>query len=204
MPIPVIVSIQYLNNADGSIVVPSGLVNSVMVVCTGTHQGNVTSISYGGNALTKIAEGSSAFNEDGAIWVLLNPTAGTATLDITTDGGSWWGATVFIVEGAKQTTTITNNKIDSASGLASAMTLVPPDTNCLIFGSAGGEASYTSSNSPGQMTVTTAQQGQSFENHRAGYAPSKGGNPITFSFGMSSGQRYGMAMVAIESAGNDM
>lgn len=203
MPLPIIESIQYLNNANGTIVVPSGLVNPVMVVCLGTHQGTISSVTYGAAGLTVVATGRSAFNECGDIWVLVNPTAGSATLSISMSGGSWWGATVFILSGAKQTTTITNNKIDSASGSSSSCAVTPPATNCMIIGSAGGEATYTGSNSPAQMLSSTTLTNSSFENSCCGYVGTKSGMPITFSLGMSSGQRYGMAMACIESAGGD-
>src|SRR5574343_412120 len=108
MPIPIIESITRINNGATSVVVPSGLTNSALIWLGGTHQGTISSVTWGASGLTKIAEGASAFNECGEIWILLNPTPGTQTLTPSMSGGSWFGGSAVVVSNIKQTTTVTN------------------------------------------------------------------------------------------------
>lgn len=191
-----IVSISSGNNTDFTHVTPDGLVNSVLVVGVGTHQGVITGVTYNGDAMTQIALGSSAFDEDGSVWLLLNPDAGANTVDITRSGGSWHGAHAITLQGVKQTTTVTNNKIDSASGSASAVTVVPPEGNVFIFAAAGGEATYTGTYTPTSGAFATLTN-SSFENSAILYYFLKTGVPQTVSINMSSGQRYGMGVLCL-------
>lgn len=187
-------SIQTLNNGSGSIVVPSGLTNSALVVAGGTHQGNFSTVTYGGNSLTNIATGHSSLNENGELWIILNPTAGSATLTVNTDGGSWWGAICYIVAGVKQTTSPVSGTNNGSSSSASA-TVATPTGNVLIIAAMGSEANSTG-NTPTRATRTDLQ-GQSFENGSGLWYFLKTGEVQTPTFSLSSGQRWGCAVTAL-------
>lgn len=191
-----IISTSSGNNTNFTHTTPSGLTNSVLVVGVGTHQGIITGVTYNGTAMTQIAVGSSAFDEDGSVWLLLNPDAGANTVAITRSGGSWHGAYAITLSGVKQTTTVTNAKVDSASGSASTVSVTPPDGNVFVFAAAGGEATYTGTYSPTSGNFTTLTSA-SFENLGILYYFLKTGMPQTVTLNMSSGQRYGMAVLCL-------
>lgn len=192
-----IINITSGNNDDFNHIVPSGLTNAVLVVCIGTHQGNITAVTYGGNSLTKICEGSSAFDEDGSIWVLLNPTAGTALVAVSMTGGSWFGATAITLQNIKQTTTLTN-AANGDSSTTAQINITPPAGNVCIILSTGTEGVYDKIDRPANMVLLNNIQGQSFENHMCGIYFTKTGVDFFPGFDLTSSQRWGIAAACFE------
>lgn len=190
-----IISITPFNNGAATVVVPSGLVNSAVVFAIGTHQGTISSCSWNGNALTKVDSGATAFNECGDLWILLNPTAGSGSTSVSMSGGSWYGGAAYVIQGVKQTTSPTHANTNGSSSSAS-VTVDTPVGNVLIFMAMGAEADATSSTPP--TATRTSQQGSSFENFSGLVYSLATGEKQTPAFGLSSGQRWGVAIMALE------
>lgn len=188
-----IISVSTFNNSDVDITVPSGLTNSAIIAMVGTHQGDLTSLTYGSDSLTQLASGSSAFDENGDIWILLSPTAGTATIT-GGGGGSFVGGVILVVQGIKQTTSVTT-KTDQDGSNPFSNTFVPPAGNVLVCVAYGGEADITSGASPASAQQTNIQA-SSFENAMGEFFFLKTGSPTILTFTQSSGQRYGLAIAA--------
>lgn len=180
------------NNSNWSHTVDSGS-NLALIVAIGTHQGNISSVSWNGTSLTQIDVGHSAFNENGEIWGLLAPTPGTGTVAVSMSGGSWWGGVAINVSGVKQAaeSTWTHANNSGSSGTAS-VSITPPSANCLLIAVMGAEADSTSRT----YTLIANLQGQSFENASSQYTTASGNT--TLNFGLSAGQRWGAAAVALE------
>ena len=198
-----IINVTSGNNDDFNHTVPSGLTNSVLVVCIGTHQGNITAVTYGGNSLTKICEGSSAFDEDGSIWVLLNPTAGTALIAVSMSGGSWFGATAITLQNIKQTTTLTNASDGGSSNTAQAH-IVPPAGNTCIILAVGTEGVYSGIDRPASMVLLNNIQGQSYENHMCSIYFTKTGVDFFPGIDLDSSQRWGIGIACFEEPDSEL
>lgn len=189
-----IISITSFNNASVSVTVPSGLSNSMLIARVGTHQGNGSSSAWNGNSLTSIAVGHSSFNENGELWGLLNPTAGTGTYSFTMSGGSWYGGDVIILSDVEQSITPTNATNNGSSASAS-VNITPLAGNVIILAACGSEAAFSSATPTSAQT--NSQQGQSFENSMSLHYITKTGVPQTPTFSLGSGQRWGIAACAI-------
>lgn len=194
-----IISITPFNNGDVTVEVPSGLTNSILLARIGTHQGDVTSCSWNGNSMTLIERGVSAFNENGEIWGLLNPTPGSGTFTLS-GGGSWVGGDVVLLQNVKQT--LSPAKVNATGSNATATAkVVPPEGNAMIIAAMGSEADCTSSLPT--SGVRHNQQGQSFENYSGMIYSTKTGIPQAPAFSLSSGQRWGIAVIALEDVSID-
>lgn len=185
------------DDGDFTHVFPTGLSNTALVVFVGTHQGNITGVTYGGQAMTKIAEGSSSFDEDGSLWLLLNPPTGSNTVDVTMSGGSWWGATALSLSNVKQTTTVTNVS-EGGNESTPDINITPTVNRCLILTALGAEA-YTYNDDPQvglahiHANTYEVMSASMYQQETAGVF-----NSQTY---LSSGQRYGLAVMALEPAG---
>jgi hypothetical protein len=182
------------NNGDFSHNHPAGFSNDALIVVVGTHQGVITGITYGGQAMTQLSLGSSAFDEDGSIWILLDPPTGSNTVDITRSGGSWHGAVAISLINVKQTTTVTQVS-ESGNESSPDINITPSTNNNLIITGIGAEA-YTYTDDP-QFGLSHIH-GQSYEVMAASLyfqGTAAAFNSQTF---LASGQRYGLAVVAIE------
>lgn len=183
------------NNANWSHTVPSGT-NRGLAVLIGTHQGTITAVTFGGVALTKIAEGASAFNECGDIWLLTNPTVSTATIAVTMSSGSWWGGVGINLTNLKQTYTVTSATAGGA-GTTASVSITPPSTYNLILAAVGSEATPSAGTG---FTVAKVLQGQSFENEGSEYQQVSTKAQLSATFGLNSSQRWGIAAAAFEPA----
>jgi hypothetical protein len=87
-----------------SVNVPSGS-NTALFVAIGSESGSVSSVSYGGAALTKLwdqADGCNCGTERSSGWILINPSTGSNTLALTWTGSTLVGFAVPIY-GVSQT-----------------------------------------------------------------------------------------------------
>lgn len=191
-----IISITPFNNADISVTVPSGLVNSGVAVIIGTHQGTISTVTWNGVSLTKIAEGASSLNECGSLWLMVNPTPGTGNIVVTMSGGSWYGGTAIVLQGIKQTTTLTFATNPNGNSSTASISIIPPEGSVLILAANGSEAA-TSSMVPASAQLFT-QQGQSFENYGGGIYSLGTNVPQVVQFNLGSGQRWGAAAMCIQ------
>lgn len=183
------------NNANGSHTVDAGS-NLALIVNVGTHQGTITGVTYGGVAMTQLEVGASTNNENGYIFILLNPTPGAATVAVTRSGGSWHGWSALNLSGVKQTTTVVHAAANGNSSTAT-VNITPNTDNNLIIGSCGSEAAPSAG---ATFTLIHALQGQSFENGGSEYFAQGSAALKAVAMGLSSGQRWGMAAVALEPA----
>jgi hypothetical protein len=184
------------NNTDFTHVFPTGMSNTALIVIVGTHQGNITGITYNGDAMTKIAEGSSAFDEDGSVWILLNPDTGSNTVDISRSGGSWHGAVALSLSNVKQTTTITNVS-EGGNESTPDINITPSTNDNLIITGLGAEA-YTYTDDP---QIGLAQiSGASYESMSGSIYLQGTAAAFNSQTYLASGQRYGLAVVALEPA----
>lgn len=169
--------------------------NLALLLVVGTHQGTISAVTWNGAAMTKIAEGASSQNECGEIWLLINPTPATGNF-VVTGGGSWWGGAAVNLSNAKQTTTLTSATANGNSATAS-VAVTPPSSYNLIVAAVGSEATPTPATG---LTTFKISQGASYENGGAAYVALTAIATQTMSFSLNSGQRWGIAAVAIEAA----
>lgn len=196
LPTGILVHNWSFSDGDFTHVFPTGLSNTALVVFVGTHQGNITGVTYGGQAMTKIAEGSSSFDEDGSLWLLLNPPTGSNTVDVSMSGGSWWGACALSLSNVKQTTTVTNVS-EGGNESTPDINITPPANNCLILTALGAEA-YTYTDDP-QVGLAHIH-GQTYEVMSASIYQQDTAGAFNSQTYLSSGQRYGLAVMALEPA----
>lgn len=182
------------NSSDVTIEVPSGYSNMMLVALVGTHQSNVTAASWNSNSLSQIDVGHSAFNENGELWGLLNPTPGSGTFTLSLDGGSWYGGYIIILADVEQTLTVTKNHSNGSSASAS-VSIIPPSNDLFVISACGSEAASVGFSPINAQLMT--QQGQSFENFMGTIYTISSGVPQTPTFSLSSGQRWGMATMCI-------
>lgn len=184
------------DNTDFTHVFPTGMSNTALIVIVGTHQGVITGVTYNGDAMTKLAEGSSSFDEDGSVWILLNPDTGSNTVDISRSGGSWHGAVAISLSNVKQTTTVTT-ATEGGSEASPDINITPSTNDNLIITGLGAEAyTYTDDPQVGFAHISSASyEAMAGSMYLQGTAAAF--NSQTF---LASGQRYGLAVVALEPA----
>lgn len=179
-------------NTNFTATVDSGA--NALVVVIGTHQGTISSVTYGGVAMTQVGAGCSAFNECGYVYLLLAPSVGTGTIAITRSGGSSHAAASVSLSGIKQTYTVTNTSLSSGGCGACALAITPSSNNNLIVSALGAEASVSTVSD----TVIANLCNQSFECFGSQYFQQTTAASKTMTFNLSSGQRAGVADVAFE------
>lgn len=175
-------------------VVDSG--TKILIAIVGNHQGTVSSVAYGGVALTKAVGAATSFNETAEIWYLLNPTAGSASLAATHSGGSGHtiqGLNVLNCKAVAPTTTATNNGNSSQSSVS----ITPTRDNALLIDALYSEADPTSLVNSSSI-LESVLQGSSFENAATSKTLIATPASTTLGYNLSSGQRWAHCAIVIE------
>ena len=179
----------YSAGAITGIVVASG---DVLVVVVGTHQGNISNVTYNGVALTKFAEANTAFNERTSLWYTNSPSTGTHDVAVSADG-SHTGAVAYVLAGADNTIAPVK-KVENGDSIRD--TIFSDYDDCLFIDGIYSEATLSS---PTQ-TSETIQNGASYESFgSSSYDDSSNDNGVAlFGWTQASGQRASHLIVAFK------
>jgi len=104
---------------------------------------NVTGITWGGVAMTKIASGIPGTDRATGLWFIVNPASASA---IITTGGTFKGALEYYFTGAKQSgqpDSSNSGGNTSASSIALTTTVVAEDSFTTMVHKHGGSSNYT-------------------------------------------------------------
>ena len=189
-------------NGTVSHIVSSGLSNSILITTLSTQDSNhanlpIGSITYGGVSMTKVRQDTSNTNNvSSAIYYLLNPTAGTANVIVSSTGGVWKGIVNSSWSGVTQSgqPDAENGKgtANQSASVASQIGTTIAD-NSLIMGIVSSETNLTGKFSDFTLTGVGTLQGQSFENACSMYKISGAAGAGTAGGTLASSQAYNIS-----------
>lgn len=172
--------------------------NSFLAIAAGAHQQNVGTVTLNGTALTRTILGTTIFNEQIGFWPFEGPpSGGQGTIVVKAGGASGVGFIAAEFDGVAQTGEPAGSAADNLGNSATALgTITGGAANSWCVGAFYSEANGTADNGVNQTKIMY-QSAQSFENMGMSYINQNAG---TFSWKLSSGQRWAVAMINIEIA----
>ncbi|MCA9012136.1 MAG: DUF4347 domain-containing protein, partial [Planctomycetaceae bacterium] len=154
---------------------------------------NVTSVTYGGVALTQVGRG--AGNHAVEIWKLVNPTVGTANVVINFAGTTTAAAGATTFNGVDQTTP--NGTFVSATGTSTTATFnVASAVGDVVIDAQYWKGISTTTDGAGQ----TAQWGQGNATFLGGFTIEAGATTVTMSGTSGTSTQWEIAAVSVKAA----
>ncbi len=184
------------NTASLSITVGNNA-NRMGLVCYSTYQGGgPTGITWGGNAMTKVAERVGSFNEKASVWAIVAPATGATTVTVS-GGGNWYGIGAYSLYGVDQNipTNFTTGGGDSNSASLAITTLAD---NSWVIGCFEAEPVPTMSTSGG--TSDYVLEGQPYQHGHGQHVLKATAGSQTMSASLSYGARWNVVDVEIKAA----
>lgn len=146
----------------------------------------VTGVTYGGVALTKVnhSDTGSGTSERAELWYLVNPTSGTANVQVQFTSAVQGFVTASSFTGVNQSSPLNTSVTGNGSSNAVSSTVVPSQ-NCLIYDSVAAEPTLTVN---GAQTQASNQQEASYQNAGASYKQASSSTSMQWS--LSYGARW--------------
>lgn len=181
-----------------------GMGNSrLLIVGTAHRDGNmsVTSVTYGGTALTSIGSQNGPGNQNQAtLWYLINPPTGTANISVSLSGSKDVTAGAASFTGVNQTTPL--GTLNSLSGTST--------TASVVVSSAAGEVVIDAVAANGDAVSLTAAGGQSVlwnigtgtagGNVRGGSSNQPGASSVTMSWTLAASKPWAIGAISLKPA----
>ncbi len=184
------------NTASLSITVASNT-NRMGLVCFTTYQGGAPSgVTWGGSAMTKVAEMIGSFGENASVWAILAPTVGSDTVTVT-GGADWRGFGAYSLYGVDQNIPSVFTTGGGDSGTAS-LAITTDTANAWVLGCIESEPVPTMTTSGG--TSDYVLEGQSFQHGSAQHIAKAVAGSQTMSASLSYGARWNQVDVQIKPA----
>ena len=173
----VLSSVIFITKASAAVAVEnvskSGIVNSASVTWSHTVSGSnrllvvgiglrnyttITSVTYGGIALTKAAAVGSGTNNyaRSELWYLVNPTVGTANIVVTNSATEWMATGAITFTGVNQSTPFRASSNDtnfSTSTTTTSLTVTPSAVGDLVVENVAYWNTVWATNDPGQTFI---------------------------------------------------